>query len=58
MDLVPRPSAGVAGALYIASQVAMIGKRIASGDTGIYNACKNQVARNYKTEMTAALMGL
>ncbi len=58
MDLVPRPSSGKAGISYVVKQVAKIGKRMAEGDTALYEACRVQVARNYKSAIQFALMGL
>ena len=58
MDLVPRPTSGKPGLSYIIKQVAKIGKRIAEGDTSVYEVCRLQVARNYRSEIQFALMGL
>lgn len=58
MDLAPRPTYGSAGTVYKITEAAMVGKRIASGDSSIYDSCKNQVARAYKSEVKLALMGL
>lgn len=58
IDLVPRSPVGPAGTAYIVSQIAMIGKRIASGDTAIYEVCKNQIGVNYKTAVNIAVMGI
>lgn len=58
MDLVPRLSSGKAGISYIVKQIAKIGKRIAEGDAGLYEVCRVQVARNYKSAIQFALMGL
>lgn len=58
MDLVPRPSSGKPGLSYIVKQIAKIGKRMAEGDTAVYEACRVQVARNYKSKIQFALMGL
>lgn len=57
MDLVPRPTY-TPGISYVVREIANIGQRIMSGDTSMYNACRNQVAANYKTYMQSALMGL
>lgn len=58
MDLVPRPVSGRPGGKYIIKQVAKIGKRIASGDTQIYETCRNRVAINFRTQMEMAKQGL
>lgn len=58
MDLVPRPAASKPGLFYIIKQIAKVGKRLAEGDTAPYEACRVQVARNYKSEIQFALMGL
>lgn len=58
MDLVPRPVSGRPGGKYIIKQVAKIGKQIASGDTQIYETCRNRVAINFRTQMEMAKQGL
>lgn len=58
MDLVPRPASAKPGLSYIVKQIAGIGKRMAEGDTTLYEACRVQVARNYKSEIQFALLGL
>ena len=57
MDLVPRPAYGALGPSYAVKQLAKIGKRIISGDSGIYNACKAAVGLGYKSAIQIALMG-
>lgn len=58
MDLVPRPSSGKPGLAYIIKQIAKVGKSLSEGDTSPYEACRLQVARNYRSELQLALMGL
>jgi len=58
MDLVPRPVSGKPSLSSIVKQVAKVGKRIAIRDTQQYEICRLQVARNYRTEIQLALMGL
>ena len=43
---------------YLVKQVAKIGKRIASGDTQVYESCRQRVAINYRTQMEMAKQGL
>ncbi|WP_336146555.1 hypothetical protein [Marinobacter salarius] len=57
MDFVPRPS-GRPNIKNIIKQVAKVGKRIASGDTQIYETCRTQVAVNYRNQMEMAKQGL
>ena len=58
IDLVPRPSSGVAGIAYMVTQMAIIGKNISSGDTRTYMSCKNAIGASLlKTNMTMALRG-
>ncbi len=56
MDLVPRPTL-IASPTYAVKQLAQIGKRIISGDTAVYNVCKNAVGLGYKSAIRIALMG-
>jgi hypothetical protein len=58
MDLVPRPVSGRPGSTYIIKQVAKIGKRIVSGDTQIYETCRQRVAINFRNQMEMAKQGL
>ncbi len=58
MDLVPRPTSGKPGTSYVVKQVAKIGKRIAAGDTQVYESCRQRVAINYRTQMEMAKQGL
>lgn len=58
MDLVPRPASSKPGLSYVIKQVAKIGKRVAARDTQLYEACRVQVARNYRSAIKLALMGL
>ena len=58
MDLLPRPVSGRPGGKYIIKQVAKIGKRIASGDTQIYETCRQRVAVNFRNKMELAKQGL
>jgi hypothetical protein len=58
IDLVPRPTYGAAGMSYIVKQVAQIGLRIASGDTRVYDSCRNAVAARFRGKMDMALQGL
>lgn len=58
MDLVPRPISGRPGGKYIIKQVAKIGKRIASGDTEIYEICRQRVEVNFRNQMEMATQGL
>jgi hypothetical protein len=58
MDLVPGATYGRPGISYIVKEIAMIGKRILSGDTAAYNSCRDKFALNYKYEIHAALNGL
>ena len=39
-------------------QIAKIGKRVMSGDTAIYNACRGAVGVRYKSKINEALMGI
>tara|TARA_B100001971_G_C17964065_1_gene418927 strand:+ start:132 stop:479 length:348 start_codon:yes stop_codon:yes gene_type:complete len=57
IDLVPRPTY-TPSINYIIKEISKIGKRIISGDTSLYNMCRDQVAANYKTHIRAALWGL
>lgn len=57
MDLVPRPTMGKPGIKYIIKQLVGIGKRIASGDEGVYYVCKISVAIKYKSMIRIALSG-
>ena len=57
IDLVPRPTY-TPSINYIIKEIAKIGQRIMSGDTSLYNMCRDQVAANYKTHIRAALWGL
>ncbi len=56
MNLVPRPTL-VANPGYAIRQLALIGKRIISGDTAIYHVCKIAIGANYKSAIRIALMG-
>ncbi len=58
MDFVPRPASGRPGMGYLVKQVAKIGKRIASGDTQVYESCRQRVAINYRIQMEMAKQGL
>lgn len=58
MDLVPRPAYGALDIKYAVKQLVNIGKRIASGDSSIYNSCKGAVGVKYKTKIMMALMGV
>lgn len=58
MDFVPRPISGRPGGKYVIKQVAKIGKRIASGDTQIYETCRQRVAVNFRNKMELAKQGL
>ena len=58
MDLVPRPISGRPGIKHVIKQVAKIGKRIASGDTQIYETCRQRVAVNFRNKMEMAKQGL
>ena len=58
MDFVPRPATGPAGTGYIVKQVAKIGERIASGDTEVYESCRQRVAVNYRIQLEMAKQGL
>lgn len=57
MDFVPRPMASPSNT-YIIQQIAMIGKRLISGDDKIYHVCKATIGVKYKTEISLALMGI
>ncbi|RUA15600.1 MAG: hypothetical protein DSY83_07340 [Flavobacteriia bacterium] len=57
IDLVPRPTC-TPSINYIIKEIVKIGQRITSGDTSLYNMCRDQVAANYKTHIRAALWGL
>lgn len=56
MDLVPRPTL-IASPGYAVKQLANIGKRIISGDTAVYNVCKNAIGAGYKSAIRIALAG-
>jgi len=56
MDLVPRPTL-IASPGYAIKQLAKIGQRIISGDTAVYNVCKNAIGAGYKSAIRIALMG-
>ena len=58
MDFVPRPFSGHPGGKYVIKQVAKIGKRIASGDTQIYETCRQRTAVNFRNKMELAKQGL
>ncbi|MGQ7273985.1 hypothetical protein [Marinobacter sp. V034] len=58
MDLVPRPVFGRPGIGHAVKEVAKIGKRIASGDTEIYESCRRQVASTYRIKIEMALQGI
>ena len=58
MDLVPRPAYGALDIKYAIMQLALIGERISSGDTSIYNSCKGIVGARYKSKVLMALMGM
>lgn len=58
MDLVPRPKYGVIDIKYAIKQLVNIGKRIAQGDTAIYNTCRSMVSARYKFEIKMALQGI
>jgi len=58
MDLVPRPTSGVASIKWALKQLSKIGKRIMYGDTRIYDSCKAQVGINYKHKVMMALRGI
>lgn len=58
MDFVPRPASRRAGMGYLVKQMAKVGKRIASGDTQVYESCRQRVAINYRTQMEMAKQGL
>lgn len=58
MDFVPRPTYGAANVKWVVKQVAKIGKRVMSGDTAIYNACRGAVGVRYKSKINEALMGI
>ncbi|RBW48600.1 hypothetical protein [Marinobacter sp. F3R11] len=58
MDLVPRHISGRPNGKYIIKQVSKIGKRIASGDTQLYEACRQRVAINFRNQMEMAKQGL
>ncbi|WP_205624602.1 hypothetical protein [Marinobacter nanhaiticus] len=55
MDLVPRPSSGKPGISYIVKQIAKIGKRMAEGDTAVYEDYRAQVDRSYKSKSSSHL---
>lgn len=57
IDLVPRPTY-TPSIDYIIKEIVKIGQRIISGDTSLYNTCRDQVSANYKTYIRAALWGL
>lgn len=56
MDLVPRPTY-TPSINYIIKEIVKIGQRIMSGDTSLYNMCRDQVSANYKTHIRAAFWG-
>lgn len=58
MVFVPRPVSGRPGAKYILKQVAKVGKQIASGDTQMYETCRQRVAVNFRIQMEMAKQGL
>lgn len=58
MDLVPRPKYGMIDIKHVVKELVKIGKRIAQGDTEIYNSCKGAVGVRYKSKIMMALMGI
>jgi len=58
MNLVPRPKYGMVDIKHVIKELVKIGKRIAQGDTGIYDSCKGAVGVRYKSKIMMALMGI
>ncbi|PVY76440.1 hypothetical protein C8D92_105193 [Tamilnaduibacter salinus] len=58
VDLVPSPTLSPPGITYIIKTLATIGRKMLSGDAGIYSMCRDQVAASYKTRMALALRGI
>jgi hypothetical protein len=58
MDMVPRPTYVKPGINYIVKQLTGIGKRIATGGSGIYYICKVVISANYEFKIKLALRGL
>ena len=58
MDMVPRPTYSKSGLSYIIKQLRNIGKRIASGESGIYYICKLTVTSKYEMRIKLALKGM
>ncbi len=57
MDMVPRPAGVKPGLAYVIGQLANIARRVTSGD-GDYMICRYEIARQYKTRLLEASMGL
>ena len=58
LDFVTRQAYRRPGMGYLGKQMAKVGKRIASGDTQVYESCRQRVAINYRTQMEMAKQGL
>ncbi|MDY6842412.1 MAG: hypothetical protein SV429_13205 [Pseudomonadota bacterium] len=58
VDIVPGNTITPPGIAYIVKTLATIGYKIMSGDTGIYNMCRDRVSVNYRNSMYFALRGM
>ncbi|MCU7853837.1 MAG: hypothetical protein KZQ80_16680 [Candidatus Thiodiazotropha sp. (ex Monitilora ramsayi)] len=58
MDMVPRPTYVRPSMKYIIKQLTGIGKRVATGGSGIYYICKVVISASYEFKIKLALNGL